>query len=50
VPGLPEATDGVGPTGDRIAGHVEDPVDVKQNRCHGRRVYSRDPISRSPPR
>jgi hypothetical protein len=29
---------------------MEDTVDVKQNCGHGRRVYSRDPVGRSPAR
>jgi ribosome-associated protein len=35
-----ESANRVGAAGDRLARNVEDPVDVQQNRSHGRRVYS----------
>ena len=36
--------------GDRLARDVEHPVDVEQNGCHGRRVYSRDAVGHPPAR
>ena len=50
VPVGPERPHGFGPTRHGLARHVQDAVDVEQNRRHAPRVYSRPPRARAPAR